>query len=97
MIEYGLQAKRQVSSISVRLALAEVNHASSLLFITSGCIDLIFYLRMTGIIGYLHGAYYEGEMAGNHIATCIQTGVCDKLPRFDEVLNAAPYDISALD
>ncbi|KAI0032339.1 amine oxidase, partial [Vararia minispora EC-137] len=41
--------------------------------------------------GYLHGAYFEGKEMGEIIARCVRAGVCEHLPHFDEVLNAAPY------
>ncbi|KAI0316950.1 amine oxidase [Amylostereum chailletii] len=42
--------------------------------------------------GFLHGAYFEGEAAGEHVAQCIK-GECARLPHVKQVLNANPYTI----
>ncbi|KZV70596.1 amine oxidase [Peniophora sp. CONT] len=47
--------------------------------------------------GYLHGAYIEGKKMGERIANCIGGRECSTLPHYEEVLNAAPYDLSDLD
>ncbi|KAI0059137.1 amine oxidase [Artomyces pyxidatus] len=42
--------------------------------------------------GYLHGAYYEGQRMGSHIAQCVEhPDLCVGLPHIDEVLIAQPY------
>ena len=44
-------------------------------------------------IGYLHGAYTEGQSIGLALAECIQGGGCVGLEHIDRVQNARPYDI----
>ncbi len=44
-------------------------------------------------IGFLHGAYYEGQDVGNKVAKCIKGPECDELKHVAEVTNAQPYII----
>jgi polyamine oxidase len=39
------------------------------------------------LVGFLHGAYYEGLDMANNIAGCIKTQSCTGLPHVDEVKN----------
>ncbi|KAJ7153993.1 hypothetical protein C8R43DRAFT_1186902 [Mycena crocata] len=44
--------------------------------------------------GFLHGAYFEGMDAGEHVAKCAgSSGRCESLPFFESVPNASPYII----
>ncbi|KAI0270548.1 amine oxidase [Gloeopeniophorella convolvens] len=41
--------------------------------------------------GFLHGAYFEGEAAGEHVAQCVHGKGCSPQPHFVDVRNAVPY------
>ncbi len=44
-------------------------------------------------IGYLHGAYTEGEDIGLNLAECVKGGGCVGLEHLERVRNALPYDV----
>lgn len=45
-------------------------------------------------LGFLHGAYSEGEDIGLTLAECVQGGGCLGLEHVERVRNALPYDIA---
>ena len=48
---------------------------------------------LTRDVGYLHGAYTEGEAIALALVECIEDGLCDELDHLERVRNALPYDI----
>ena len=46
-----------------------------------------------GLLGFLHGAYFEGLDVGGQVAECIKGGGCAGIAHVDEVQNAKPYKI----
>ncbi|PSR86941.1 hypothetical protein PHLCEN_2v5289 [Hermanssonia centrifuga] len=50
------------------------------------------HLRLD-VLGYLQGAYFEGQDIGMNVAECIQAGGCLGLEHVELVKNARPYDI----
>ena len=44
-------------------------------------------------IGYLHGAYTEGQDIAMTLADCIKDGECDQLGHLERVRNPLPYDV----
>lgn len=45
-------------------------------------------------LGYLHGAYYEGQKMAEEIVRCIEDGGCDGLPHVEEIPCSQPYIVS---
>ena len=45
------------------------------------------------VIGFLHGAYFEGEDIGNLVAKCVKRSGCHTLRHVAQVTNARPYKI----
>ncbi|KAI0261930.1 amine oxidase [Gloeopeniophorella convolvens] len=43
--------------------------------------------------GFLHGAYFEGEDAGNAVAACVLGTGCAPRAHIEVVANSAPYDV----
>lgn len=45
-------------------------------------------------VGFLHGAYFEGQDAAKSVARCIREGGCLGLPHVEQVRNAVPYNLN---
>lgn len=42
-------------------------------------------------LGYLHGAYYEGQKMAGEMARCVEDGGCDGLPHVEAILCSHRY------
>ena len=47
----------------------------------------------TNKLGYLQGAYFEGQDIGTKVAECIVGGGCLGMEHVEQVKNASPYDM----
>lgn len=57
-----------------------------------GAVPLTGALRgAASCLGYLHGAYYEGQKMGEEISHCIENGGCAGLPHVEEIPCSYPY------
>lgn len=69
-----------------------ITTSCTLLIITWGPAPLTgALLNAASCLGYLHGAYYEGQKMGEEIAHCIENEGCAGLPHVEEIPCSYPY------